>query len=615
MLKVKILSHTPNPEEVIASAAKLCYSSVGVNEIMDKQDNESIQKFIKRLASIKHLSPFEHASFTFAIEGVSRSLTHQLVRHRIASYCVSKDTQIYTSSQRTHRKTIEELYNLKEQYKSTIKVRCVDENTHVLNYNTLKNIIYAGIKPVYGLHTKHGYFIKTTNEHRFLTKDGWKQLKDLKKGDFVYINGEALYKDKKWLKQKYNVDNLSQEEIGLLCGVSKHTIRSWVRKHGLQKELGSWSIGVEPHNKYKTKKKYKPLKVVSDKMMGNLNGRYATGEDHHSWKGDNITISGAYGRLKTLKPKRNVCELCEFNGNTEIHHTDKNPFNNKNDNLIELCVACHKAIHKQETKKRIILSEVTSIDYIGEEETYDIEMPSPHHNFIANGFVVHNSQQSQRYVKEDLFDFIIPPAIKDNKKSKEIFIKHIEDSQKAYDGIVRELMIDKIFATDKYYKWYEKITDIETTDKDWNVKEIYKNLIEGGNTEKIDEYLGLFKKEFPKEHSALEKKAIEDARYVFPNATETKIVVTMNARSLMHFFTLRCCNRAQWEIRQLADQMLKEVIQLAPAIFMNSGAPCTYGKCTEGAMSCGVVRTLENIVGKDIVNGIELSENLANEEI
>jgi hypothetical protein len=72
---------------------------------------------------------------------------------------------------------------------------------------------------------------------------------------------------------------------------------------------------------------------------------------------------------------------------------------------------------------------------------------------------------------------------------------------------------------------------------------------------------------------------------------------------------------AQWEIRQLADQMLKEVIQLAPAIFMNSGAPCTYGKCTEGAMSCGVVRTLENIVGKDIVNGIELSENLANEEI
>jgi flavin-dependent thymidylate synthase len=596
MLKVKILSHTPNPEEVIASAAKLCYSSVGVNEIMDKQDNESIQKFIKRLASIKHLSPFEHASFTFAIEGVSRSLTHQLVRHRIASYCVSKDTQIYTSSQRTHRKTIEELYNLKEQYKSTIKVRCVDENTHVLNYNTLKNIIYAGIKPVYGLHTKHGYFIKTTNEHRFLTKDGWKQLKDLKKGDFVYINGEALYKDKKWLKQKYNVDNLSQEEIGLLCGVSKHTIRSWVRKHGLQKELGSWSIGVEPHNKYKTKKNYKPLKVVSDKMMGNLNGRYATGEDHHSWKGDNITISGAYGRLKILKPKRNVCELCEFNGNTEIHHTDKNPFNNKNDNLIELCVACHKAIHKQETKKRIILSEVTSIDYIGEEETYDIEMPSPHHNFIANGFVVHNSQQSQRYVKENEFDYIIPPAIKNNKNAERIFIEQMESAQKAYDDLVIELMVDKLKKTKECPAWCS--TDLQLK-----------------NPSALRLFLDLYRDKFKETYQKLEKEAIEDARYVFPNATETKIVVTMNARSLMHFFTLRCCNRAQWEIRQLADQMLKEVIQLAPAIFMNSGAPCTYGKCTEGAMSCGVVRTLENIVGKDIVNGIELSENLANEEI
>ena len=596
MLKVKILSHTPNPEEVIASAAKLCYSSVGVNEIMDKQDNESIQKFIKRLASIKHLSPFEHASFTFAIEGVSRSLTHQLVRHRIASYCVSKDTQIYTSSQRTHRKTIEELYNLKEQYKSTIKVRCVDENTHVLNYNTLKNIIYAGIKPVYGLHTKHGYFIKTTNEHRFLTKDGWKQLKDLKKGDFVYINGEALYKDKKWLKQKYNVDNLSQEEIGLLCGVSKHTIRSWVRKHGLQKELGSWSIGVEPHNKYKTKKNYKPLKVVSDKMMGNLNGRYATGEDHHSWKGDNITISGAYGRLKILKPKRNVCELCEFNGNTEIHHTDKNPFNNKNDNLIELCVACHKAIHKQETKKRIILSEVTSIDYIGEEETYDIEMPSPHHNFIANGFVVHNSQQSQRYVKENEFDYIIPPAIKNNKNAERIFIEQMESAQKAYDDLVIELMVDKLKETKECPAWCS--TDLQLK-----------------NPSALRLFLDLYRDKFKETYQKLEKEAIEDARYVFPNATETKIVVTMNARSLMHFFTLRCCNRAQWEIRQLADQMLKEVIQLAPAIFMNSGAPCTYGKCTEGAMSCGVVRTLENIVGKDIVNGIELNKNLANEEI
>ena len=74
----------------------------------------------------------------------------------------------------------------------------------------------------------------------------------------------------------------------------------------------------------------------------------------------------------------------------------------------------------------------------------------------------------------------------------------------------------------------------------------------------------------------------EDARYILPNATDTKIVVTMNARELLHFFELRCCNRAQWEIRDLAFKMLKIVINIAPNIFAYAGAPCMIGKkCTE----------------------------------
>ena len=61
---------------------------------------------------------------------------------------------------------------------------------------------------------------------------------------------------------------------------------------------------------------------------------------------------------------------------------------------------------------------------------------------------------------------------------------------------------------------------------------------------------------------------------------------------------VRCCNRAQWEIRALADEMLSQVIKVAPAIFSNSGAPCTFGKCPEGSMSCGKTRSLEDIVNK-----------------
>ncbi len=115
------------------------------------------------------------------------------------------------------------------------------------------------------------------------------------------------------------------------------------------------------------------------------------------------------------------------------------------------------------------------------------------------------SQQSQRYVKLDQFEYIIPPAIEENEKAKEIFLKAMQEDQKAYDLIAEELF-------NKYYS---------------------ENIKEGLSERKAK--------------SSAEKKAIEDARYVFPNACETKIVFTMNARTLLNFFRLRCCNRAQWE--------------------------------------------------------------------
>ena len=79
-----------------------------------------------------------------------------------------------------------------------------------------------------------------------------------------------------------------------------------------------------------------------------------------------------------------------------------------------------------------------------------------------------------------------------------------------------------------------------------------------------------------------EKMAIEDARYVLPNACETKLVVTMNVRSLYHFFQLRCCNRAQWEIRELAWAMLQLCRQIAPNLFQKAGPACLQGGCPEG---------------------------------
>ena len=92
-MKIKILAHTPNPERAIALAGKLCYSQVGIDELNDKISDEQVEKFIKKLSDMGHMSPFEHASFTFAIEGISRNCSHQIVRHRLASF--SQQSQRY----------------------------------------------------------------------------------------------------------------------------------------------------------------------------------------------------------------------------------------------------------------------------------------------------------------------------------------------------------------------------------------------------------------------------------------------------------------------------------------------------------------------------------------
>lgn len=155
------------------------------------------------------------------------------------------------------------------------------------------------------------------------------------------------------------------------------------------------------------------------------------------------------------------------------------------------------------------------------------------------------SQQSQRYVKLDDFQSIIPPTIAENEEAKKIFLDTIKQDQEAY------LKIAKLLEEDRK-----------------------QELIDSGMSEEEAERKS-------------EKYAIEDARYVFPNACETKIVLTMNARNLHHFFSLRCCQRAQWEIRALAIEMLRQCKAIYPTLFKNAGPGCVNGPCPEGKMSCG----------------------------
>jgi thymidylate synthase (FAD) len=94
-VKVELLNWTPNPENTVAAAARLCYSEAGISQIMTRMQGNRAEELIKKLFDMGHLSPLEHVSFTFGIEGVSRALTHQLVRHRIASYMQKSQRYVY----------------------------------------------------------------------------------------------------------------------------------------------------------------------------------------------------------------------------------------------------------------------------------------------------------------------------------------------------------------------------------------------------------------------------------------------------------------------------------------------------------------------------------------
>jgi thymidylate synthase (FAD) len=93
-------------------------------------------------------------------------------------------------------------------------------------------------------------------------------------------------------------------------------------------------------------------------------------------------------------------------------------------------------------------------------------------------------------------------------------------------------------------------------------------------------------------HLRERKIPVEDARFVLPNAADTRLVMTMNARELRHFFRLRCCRRAQWEIRALATEILRQVRKIAFSLFHDAGPACLSGPCPEGSMSCGEAKTV-----------------------
>ena len=189
------------------------------------------------------------------------------------------------------------------------------------------------------------------------------------------------------------------------------------------------------------------------------------------------------------------------------------------------------------------------------------------------------SQQSQRYVKETEFDYVIPEDIKNNELLAEAYKKNMEECQHLYNEIVDKLIKDYINNEDNYGEYIDIQLKKCKIDKDEFKVWVNEN-------KASEDLLSLLKSQYKSLYSTLEKKAIENARYIFPNACETKIICTMNLRSLINFCHHRCCRRAQEEINKLAWEMVNEVEKVSPLLAKTLGASCQFGPCPEGNMCC-----------------------------
>lgn len=180
-MKVKILTHTKDPERTIATAAKLCYSNSTIDDLFNNQSDETIEKFIEKLSNMGHESPLEHVSFTFSVEGVSRILEQQLTRHRIASYSIRsgryttrKNANFHMSKTILNNDVVKDIYEqstsyakdsydnmLKELTVASIKKECskdILDTTNMTNDEIIEKYIVLEPK-------KYAEFKKTATEN------------------------------------------------------------------------------------------------------------------------------------------------------------------------------------------------------------------------------------------------------------------------------------------------------------------------------------------------------------------------------------------------------------------------------------------------------------------
>lgn len=554
-------------DKSIVNSARISFNKQ-VSEIGPKDE-----KLIKYLWEHKHTSPFRHATLQFHIKAPLFVL-RQWMKHQVG--CVSGDTEIKFertakngSKNGTYTKTIEELYylwhketphsrkGLKYGYREQVKkmpLRVYNTEKDCFEVGHITNVIDSGKKDVFKVTLEKGYEVTLTSDHRVYTKDGWKPLGDaiglditqsgvatMSKDCYLATNGilsnssNHIYRDKEWLSTARETYSTIQE-IADEAGCSPHTIKKWLKQHGLQKAK-FFEKGHSPWNK--GKKGYKVnAKPFTEERLENIR-KARSGSNSNFWRGgitsdrDSIGTWTSAQAPKIHKKYDYTCQNCKHRGGKLVAHhiipvyADISLSKDLN-NLITLCNPCHKHLHannlekefaenmnigwkpeykaKKRAKKKYLSAnflKVLKIEKLGVQQVYDLSVDHADHNFIGNGVVLHNcswNEASGRYIVFDA-EFYMPDNWREQHESNKQGSKgSIEDQLVAhmlYQDTVR-------FSIERYY-------------------------------ELID--MGVCK---------------EQARMVLPLSLYTECYWTASLQSVMHFLALREDSHAQLEIQEYA---------------------------------------------------------------
>lgn len=450
-------------ERLCSFYAKLCYKSLALGHNENVTKVRDIESNLRGCFDAGHGSVFEHFSLNFVATDVSRVFTHELVRHRVGTaYCLAGDTEVWSGSKVNGQwNGVKRKWTLRELFEKTktshgrsrlslCTVRCFNGTEFVPA--KIKNVFESGEKPIFKITLFDGSTIRCSQDHRFLTKEGWIAVKEIKLGLELATNGQFVAGHSPWNKGEVGVNSFT------------HTQQA--------KE-----------------------KISAGK----------TGSNNPQWNG------GLSLKKKNAQALRgSSCENCGTNKDLQIHHIDRNHWNDSLENLKTLCNSCHQKLHYQEdgSPSKLVPKWIAVIDIRpdGFEMTYDLEVLHPSHNFVANGFVTHNSQTSGRYVSIDELDIVFDPILEPVRTEAEELIK----------------------LTETY------------------LRRMREKLIKDGDS-------------FDRK-----KKVTSAIRRFAPNGQTNEIGFSVNIRQLRHMIHLRTSVHAEWEIRLVFNQVANIVLERYP---------------------------------------------------